>query len=174
MKTSLSMIFLITLSVVAGAHAYYLGEEQIGPDHPSQPAADQPEWPRGIVDLARQRTRVYSSWVNGNENFYFKVDAEGASTLLDLYAKAHTKDHDLLIDLEKGIAKTFKGMPIPYNIRLHVPSDIFLALKPDETVQMTLSLGDNPDLWKHIAIPENVRVKAQKNVRAALGIVIER
>jgi len=45
------------------------------------------DWPKGIVNLPRHPSKVYSSWVNGNEWFYFKATAQDANELLTLFSR---------------------------------------------------------------------------------------
>jgi len=56
------------------SQSYGMASEQIGPDS-LHPTVAQQDWPKGIVGIPRHESRVYSIWVNGNENFYFKCDS---------------------------------------------------------------------------------------------------
>jgi hypothetical protein len=106
--------------------AYGLAEEQVGPDR-DHPIVSQPDWPKGIVSLPRHESRVYSIWVNGNENFYFKADLAQVNELLALFAKARLRDHEVWIKNGKPQAQTFQKATISYNVNLQVLSGIALA-----------------------------------------------
>ncbi len=77
----------------ASGTVYGLATEQIGPDKPDRPTVSQPGWAKGIVDIPKHPSRVYSIWVNGNENFYFKATPDEINGLMELFSKARMRDH---------------------------------------------------------------------------------
>ncbi|UCF16629.1 MAG: hypothetical protein JSW59_04035, partial [Phycisphaerales bacterium] len=82
--------------------SYGMATEQIGPDS-SRPTVAQQDWPVGIVEIPRHMSRVYSIWVNGNENFYFKCKVDEINELLAIFAKARMRDH--VVRIEPGLKK---------------------------------------------------------------------
>ena len=44
--------------------------------------------PAGLVKILPHDSRVYSIWVNGNENFYFKSTPDELSELINLFSAA--------------------------------------------------------------------------------------
>ena len=57
--------------------AFGMATERIGPDSAhDHPTVQQPDWPSGILKMARLDSRVYSTWVHGNELFYYKLKSE--------------------------------------------------------------------------------------------------
>ena len=70
-KCRLCVVVLAMLSCARGSYGLAMG--QVGPDSvQGHPTTAQPGWPVGIVELPRHESRVYSFWVNGNENFCSK------------------------------------------------------------------------------------------------------
>jgi hypothetical protein len=102
--------------------------EDIGPDSViGHPTAPQTEWPEGIVMLPRHPSRVYSIWVNGNENFYFQAPPEQVDELLALFSKARMRDREVRITRDRRPVRSFKGDAIEYNVSLEILSGIVLA-----------------------------------------------
>jgi hypothetical protein len=107
--------------------AFGLATEQIGPDR-DHPTVAQPDWPKGIVGLPRHASRVYSIWVNGNENFYFKADLRQINELLALFARARQRDHEVWIRTGKKQVQSFGKEVIDYNVNLRVLGGIALSM----------------------------------------------
>ncbi len=83
---------LILLSCAQSGHG--MGEEEIGPDKDrGHLTVEQPGWPAGMVEILRHDSRVYSIWVNGNENFYFQATPDGIGELVKLYSQTRLRDH---------------------------------------------------------------------------------
>ncbi|MEM9237750.1 MAG: hypothetical protein AAGB14_13310, partial [Verrucomicrobiota bacterium] len=116
--SSLASFFLIAPS------AFGLATEHIGPNpegnHP------QPGWPSGIVELMKHESRVYSRWVNGNEQFYYKTEPEAVQTLIDAFSRVRLRDHILRITTDHPEQKTFDGNVVDYNVNLSLLDGIAL------------------------------------------------
>jgi hypothetical protein len=104
--------------------------EEIGPDSViGHPTTSQAEWPEGIVTLSRHPSRVYSIWVNGNEDFYFQATPEQVDELLALFSKARMRDHEVRITRYEKAAQTLvKQDAIEYNVSLQILSGIALSV----------------------------------------------
>jgi hypothetical protein len=83
-----------------------LGEEQIGNEPLS--AANYEKWP-GLVDVVNDKARVYYSWVNGNENFYYFGTIAELNVALQNFAKADLKEHEVVIRPDAGKVGSFQG-----------------------------------------------------------------
>src|SRR5690242_1671153 len=79
-------------------YTHGMAGEQLGPDKWDQPTIAQPGWPKGIDELLRHRSRVYSIWVNGNEEFYFKATPTQINELLEKFGKARLRDHEVKLE----------------------------------------------------------------------------
>lgn len=138
-----------------------LAEERIGPvdKSPTQPGS-----PAGIGQILQHQSRVYSIWVNGNENVYFQSDGEQINALIKLFSKMRLRDHQVTIKSGRPTTNTFKGIEVAYNVNLHVLSGIALFVhkenKSPETYEPTLTIYVDPDederLLKQISLPDNI------------------
>jgi hypothetical protein len=159
----LGLVLLGILGLELAVHG--LATEQIGPDR-DHPTVSQPDWPKGIVTVPRHPSRVYSLWVNGNENFYFKADQVQVNELLALFSKARLRDHEVWIKNGKPQVQSFQKAVIPYNINLQVLSGIALAMED----QGENSDGSEPRLMvylddavpaEQLVLPDNLMVHAE-------------
>ena len=149
------------------SQSYGMATEQIGPDsiHPTVP---QQEWPKGIVGIPRHESRVYSIWVNGNENFYFKCNVDEINELLAIFAKARMRDH--VVRIEPGVKKatTFGKEQIEYNVQLQIVAGIVLSFAREEMrddlpldPRLTILTGDDNSLVNQLKWPANVIVESE-------------
>jgi hypothetical protein len=69
---------------------YGMGSEHFGPvDY--RTAVEQPGQPPGLFGILGHDSRVYSKWVNGNENFYFKATLDEIGQLIKLYSETRPR-----------------------------------------------------------------------------------
>ncbi len=153
------------LVVLSCARSVYgLAEERIGPDRDqSFPTVEQPGWPAGMIEIVRHDSRVYSTWCNGNDNFYFKAAPDQIGQLVKLYCATRLRDHVIIIKKGKGEAKTFGGNKIDYNVNLHDIGGIAFLMQRKgeaETCEPTLTIFADPaadqGFWKKITLPDSV------------------
>ena len=148
--------------------SYGMATEQIGPDA-THPTVSQPGWPKGIVGIPRHLSRVYSIWVNGNENFYFKCKVDEINELLALFAAVRMRDH--VVRIQSGVEKvsTFGKEEIEYNVRLQIVAGIVLSFAREKMrddlplePRLTILTGDDDGaLVKQLNWPENVIVESE-------------
>jgi len=163
------VLFILLLSVLSTAQTCYgLAEEQIGPDSADRPTITQPGWPKGIVDVPRHPSRVYSIWINGNENFYFKATPDDVNELVTLFSRARMRDHEVVIAAKQEQVKPFNGDPIDYNVSLQVVAGIALAIardgKADDLTlepRLTIFAGDNRALVRKVIWPKNLIIRSK-------------
>jgi len=148
-------------------NSYGMATEQIGPDT-SHPTVEQQDWPKGIVGIPRHMSRVYSIWVNGNENFYFKCKVDEINELLDIFAKSRMRDH--VVRIEPGVkqATTFGKEKIEYNVQLQIVAGIVLSFAREKMrddlplePRLTILTGDDASLVKKLKWPRNVIVESE-------------
>ena len=121
--------------LACGTTVFGLATEDIGPK-PSY--AEQPDWPKGIVEVARHPTRVYSIWVNGGETLYFQAEAAEVNQLIALFCKSGMRDHQIRIEQGPRTAKAFGGTEHEYNVSLQIIGGISRALRQAEDQEQTL------------------------------------
>jgi hypothetical protein len=117
--------------------AFALAEEAFG----NGPVANQPDWAEGVVDVVNLKSRVYSQWVNGNENFFYRGDAPALSEALRKYAAVKDDVRQLILLPGLGKTQTFGGKPIPFDWQFHVPSGIYKAVSKRKHAVMTVYIG---------------------------------
>jgi hypothetical protein len=162
--TTIELMCLLVL--LASASAYGWATEQIGPDREDRPTVAQPGWPKDIVELLRHRCRVYSIWVNGNEEFYFNATPEDVNELVTHFSRARMRDHEVMVASERRPVKTFNGDPIDYNVSLQIVAGIALFMAREGRAgtelplepRLTIRVGDNVSLLEKVVWPENLAV----------------
>jgi hypothetical protein len=169
MKTKHLLLAATILFVVPRA-GYGAAIEEIGPVKVTRrPVFEPPEWPSGTARILEHDSRVYSIWVNGNENFYFKAAPDEINELIQLYSAIRVRDHVVNIKQSKKDVRTFKGDKIEYNVKLHVLGGIALGRArrggAPETHDPTLTIFVDPDVdrawWKTTKIPGNLIVSSE-------------
>lgn len=164
-------VFLAVLGILGLYEICYgMATEQVGPDSANRhPTVAQPDWPKGIVGIPRHLSRVYSIWVNGNENFYFKCKVDEINELLAIFAKARMRDH--VVRIQPGVKKasTFGKEEIEYNVQLQIVAGIVLSFAREKMrddlplePRLTILTGDDDgSLVKQLKWPENVIVESE-------------
>lgn len=167
-----TLILVMTAVFLAIPHeepALGLGMETIGSD---QPVAEQQEWAGGVIAVVDLASRVYSCWVNGNENFYYRGDTEELNATLSDFAAVAADVREVVLRPGPGEARTFDGLRIPCDWRVHVPSGLYLAEAKQEKgthvfakhATMTIFVsGGNIELEK-LQIPAGVTVLELKDL----------
>jgi len=161
-------VFLAVLGILGFYEiGYGMATERVGPDSAHRhPTIAQPDWSKGIVEVPRHPSRVYSIWVNGNEKFYFMADPNQVNELLLLFSQSRMRDHEVVIKSaeDKRKVKTFNEDPVDYNVNFQIIGGIALAVyrRGDKVdtfePKLTIYAGDDDVLLKHLKLPENVIV----------------
>jgi hypothetical protein len=158
-------LFVALLLLSCARFGYGMATEQIGPDKDRRiPTAEQPGWPARMIEILRHDSRVYSIWVNGNENFYFKATPDQIAELINRYSETRLRDHVLIIKNEKKEIRTFNGDKVDYSVNFHFLGGIALAVTREkgdaETYEPTLTISVDPAadqaFWKKVALPDNI------------------
>ncbi len=122
MKLS-TRILLVAVAVSAPTPVFALGTETFG----NAPAAKQPEWAVGVIDVVNLKSRVYSYWVNGNENFFYRGDAAALNEALKAFAAIKDDERRVILLPGTGQTQPFNRKPITFDWKLHVPSGMYRA-----------------------------------------------
>ncbi len=167
-RSTLFVVVLAMLSCVRGS--YGMATEQFGPDSlQGHPTTAHPSWPIGIVQLLRHESRVYSIWVNGNENFYFKANPHEINELISLFSETRMRDHELWIKPGKRHIKSFNGDRFNYNVNFHVLGGIavFMSRRDESpsTYEPTVTVYVDPSAdqaWlNQITLPPNIILSSE-------------
>ncbi len=114
----------------------------------------------------RHPSRVYSVWVNGNEDYYFNATPDQINEILDLYSKARLRDHEVKIETGKQTVSEIIGQrKADYNVKMQVLSGIALFMdtnndRANSTLEpnLTIYMDEQGTLLKQLKFPENVIV----------------
>jgi hypothetical protein len=153
---------LAALVIVPAPRAYGLGFETSGNEPLHENNYD--EW-KGIMPVINQQTRVYHSWVNGNEHFYYQDDTKGLNGALQSFAAVDANVREVRLLPGPAQTQTFDREPITYNWNLHImggisrhePSREKGTSVFDKYPTITAFIGGNIELDK-IRIPDGVTI----------------
>jgi hypothetical protein len=160
----------MALAVSCARPAMALGEEDFG-NSPLN-AANFNDWPQ-IMPVVNHTSRVYHTWVNGNEHFYYAGDVAALNDALRKYAGAGSPVKEVVLRPGPGEAKTFDGKKtVKFNWNLHLTGGIAKHLT-------TLDKGDrvwsqNPVLtvyvdkdfpYRRLTIPNGLKVQTLSDLK---------
>jgi hypothetical protein len=158
MKTHI-VVFFLSLCVFP-QFAFGLGTESFG----NAPIEPSPDWPSGIEALIQSAPRVYSSWVNGYDRFYYRGDRDAFTQFLNRFAKIELPVHRMILD-NTNVSPSFKWEPVLYDWILAVPSGVSLAYFRYEKGTDTIEQYPSIHISKYgqidvnsLAIPENITI----------------
>jgi len=166
MKKITVILILLTILSIYGI-CYGLATEQIGPDSAQRhPTIAQPGWPKGIVEVLRHQSRVYSTWVNGNEHYYYQGDTEVLNDVLAKFADIEAEVHEVIVRPSPGQIRTFDGEAIKYNWLLHIVEGISKhmttldmgAMVWSKYPQITVYVSDGEIDLNKIKLPKGVTI----------------
>jgi hypothetical protein len=130
---------LVTLFLSLPETALALGTETFG----NALVVKQSDWADGVVDVVNLKSRVYSQWVNGNENFFYRGNAPALNEALSKYAAVKADVRELILLPGSGKAVTFDRKLIDFDWQLHVPSGIYKAVANKNHAVMTVYINAN-------------------------------
>jgi hypothetical protein len=163
-----SRIVLIVALILGSTSALFgMGEETKG----NQPflASNYKEW-EGIMPVINHPSRVYHTWVNGNESFWFSGDVESLNEFLAKYASISAKNLEVHMKPTSCQVTDWDGNPIAANWRLHVATGIYLAhlQSEGEPTRPTLTVYCDGKKIAHdaIRVPASVKVAGIPTIAA--------
>lgn len=138
-------VFAAVLALACGpTESLPMGEEKFG----NEPVANQKEWAPGVLAAANDLSRVYRRWVNGNEDFCYRGDANKCNRVINLFASIKDEKKTLVLMPTQGVTFSFKKIEVKHDWRLHVPSGIYLHIAKRETDHPVLA--QHPSLTIHL------------------------
>lgn len=144
---------------------YALGTEEFGNNPLNE--LNYAEW-KGIVPIVNNTARVYHTWVNGSETFYFKGTTTQLNTALEQFAIVEVKNHVVVLSPGPAEQRTFHGKSlIHFNWELHIIGGIAKSRATDDIEDferqkdpvLRVYIGGDIDL-DHIQIPKRVTIRA--------------
>ncbi|MCC6695262.1 MAG: HEAT repeat domain-containing protein [Candidatus Hydrogenedentes bacterium] len=151
------MLGICTLACVT-MRAVGMGTEDFG-NEPLN-AANYAEWP-GILPVLNQPGRVYHSWVNGNEHFYYRGDTAALNEALAAFAASTAATHEVVLRPTAGTAKSFQGIEVAFDWLVHIQGGLSKHLGADTPVfdrfpTLTVFLGSTNIELDEILVPDGI------------------
>lgn len=143
--------------------AFGLGEETIGNTPLSD--ANYTSWP-GIMPLVNDTHRVYHSWVNGHECFYYQGDERALNAALEAFSRLDVERRELAVVPGAKVVKSFDGarrftavwhVQLMGGISAHLTTVDRGALVWPRHPRLTICVTESLDLAK-LKIPSNIHV----------------
>jgi hypothetical protein len=113
-------ITIVTLLLLNISSAWSLGTEGFG-NAPLRDA-NYSTWPK-VMPVINDSHRVYHSWVNGNEYFYFAGDTAALNSALNAFAEIKAERLTVVLRQGPGQVSSFRReKSLSYNWNVHLPS----------------------------------------------------
>lgn len=117
-RSTATLLTIAVLICCASSKVWALGMEDFG--HTALGEANYRDWP-GIMPLVNDTSCVYHSWVNGNEQFYYRGDTAALNDALRNFAASKAEVHEVLLRPAPCEVKSFNGTKtIRYDWNLHI------------------------------------------------------
>ena len=165
------LLLVLALSIVTATEVFGLGEETFGNKQFSK--ANFSDWPN-VMPVVNDTHRVYHSWVNGNENFYFQGNTEALNLALKSFALVTAEKRTVILRPAPGRVSSFNGeQKFVFNWQLHLLGGIAKHMSTrdqgsnvwDPNPELTIYVGGDIVL-NMIEIPQNVDVLQLADLKA--------
>jgi hypothetical protein len=144
-------VLAIALLLVA-SDAWGLGFESFGND----PVEDSnyKEWPN-VLPLANDPHRIYHSWVNGNEHFYYSGDHAALNAALKSFAAIQAEKLTVVLRPAPGRGSSLKGdRDFEFNWKLHLLGGIAAAMSRED---LAINIWD-PTPYLHVYVGNGIKL----------------
>jgi len=133
----MTRLLAIAVLVASPTFAFAWAEESFG----NAPVGRQQGWADGVVEVVNLKSRVYSFWVNGNENFFYAGHAGALNEALRRFAAVRDDERMLILLPGPGQRQSFSKKQVNYDWQLHVPSGIYRAVAKRKHAVMTVQIN---------------------------------
>lgn len=165
------LLLVLTSSILTTSDALGLGMETFGNEPFSE--ANFSDWPN-VMPVVNDTHRVYQSWVNGNENFYFQGSTEALNLALKSFAQIKAEKRTVILRPAPGRVGSLDGnKKFIFGWQLHLLGG---GAKHMSTRDQGSNVWDpNPELTIYVGgdivlamieIPENVDVLQLADLKA--------
>jgi hypothetical protein len=129
-KSMLRLVAAIVLVLFTVSNAWSFGLESFGNDPLS--AANFADWPN-VTPVVNDAHRVYHSWVNGNEDFYFVGDSVALNAALKNFAAVKADRLTIVLRPGPGSGNSFNNKKsFTFNWNLHLLGGISRMMAKEE------------------------------------------
>jgi thiol-disulfide isomerase/thioredoxin len=155
------------LTFTTTRHAHGWAQERIGnePFH----EVNYKQW-KSIMPVINHESRVYHTWVNGNEHFYYRCSTEELNDILQKFAALSVDVREVVLRPGPKKVMTFNKEQFGYNCLLHIQGSISRHEEEgtnvfDKYPTMTVFVDDDITL-ERIKIPAGVTLIELADLRA--------
>jgi hypothetical protein len=144
-------IFTIALLLIA-SEAWSMGFESFGND----PLSDNnyADWPN-VLPVVNDPHRIYHSWVNGNEHFYFAGDNAALNMALKSFAAIKAKKLTVVLRPGPGTGSSLKrDRDFEFNWKLHLLGGIAKSMSRDD---LGINIWD-PTPYLHVYVGDGIQL----------------
>jgi len=165
------LLLVACLSIMAVSDVFGSGEETFG--NKPFPESNFGDWPN-VMPVVNDTHRVYHSWVNGNENFYFRGDTDALNIALKSFAQVKAEKLTVILRPAPGRVSSFnEEQKFVFNWQLHLLGGIAKHMSTrdqgsnvwDPNPEFIIYVGGDIVLDR-IEIPENVDVLQLADLKA--------
>ena len=123
---TLALVSIVVSGVaIANVSSNLMGTETIG--NAPIAGANYKEWPK-LMPVINNPSRVYHTWVNGDERFYYQASVEQVNQLLTDFSNLTSKKKEVLILPQREDVSTFdKSKSFPFNCQMQLVGGIAKA-----------------------------------------------
>ncbi|MBX7259147.1 MAG: HEAT repeat domain-containing protein [Candidatus Hydrogenedentes bacterium] len=174
-RKSLSFAHAVLVLVVVAANslalpAWGMGQEVIG----NEPLHANSEYPEGLMPVINEKHRVYYSWVNGNEHFYFQGETAALNDTLKQFALVDAPEHNVVLLPGPGKAQRFDETPMACDWTLHVVGGIVKSMTErrdeagvwDKHPTLTVYVSGGSIDLDRIELPEGITLLTRDDLKA--------
>lgn len=115
------LLLVAILMFTTARQAHGLAQQHVG----NKPLNENnyQQW-KGIIPVINHESRVYHTWVNGNEHFYYRCSTEALNDILQKFAALDVDVREVVLRPGPEKVMTFDKEPIGYNCLLHIQGGI--------------------------------------------------
>jgi hypothetical protein len=148
----LRLIIAIGILLLTVSSAWSMGLESFGNNHLSD--ANYVDWPN-VTPIINDAHRVYHSWVNGNEHFYFAGDTVALNAAIKSFAAIKADRLTIVLRPGPGKVNSFNNkQSFTFNWNLHLLGGISKSMAKEE-------LGSNiwdPSPYLHVYVGDSIKL----------------
>ena len=126
--------------------------------------ANYGEWPAGIMPVINHESRVYHTWVNGNEHFYYRGNAAALNDMLEKFAGVRLDVKEVVFLPGPADVRTFDREEVACDWQLHLLTGLAGHDRPpggenevgEKNPTMTVFVGGGNVRLDEVKIPEGI------------------
>jgi len=162
----------VALVIATTKPAWALATEDIGNAPLNE--RDYDEWKgTGIMPVVNHDSRVYHVWVNGNEAFFHRGDAEALNDMLSKFAAIGIPVREVVLRAGPAHTMTFDDVQVPYDWKVHLLTGRAGHGKPpgseielgEINPTLTIFVGSGRFKLEEVQVPQGVRVVGPDELR---------